>query len=810
MMDSFLSDARVALRQYRRQPGFALAVVATLSMTIAANVSMFAVVNAVLFQGLPYDNADRLVWITSVRPDNQNAPFSLPEYMDYREQTRSLSGMAAYANWSANISRDHGTERLQGARMSANSFDVLGLSAAAGRLLHESDDRAEAPRVAVLSYRLWHQEFGGAHAVVGSTLRINGEPFEVVGILPRHFPLPLREIDVVVPLAPDRDPLRHVRSSVNFLRLFGRLNAGTTQQAQEELNGICRALRQQFPVEYARKTGVRTIALHETLVGDYRQVMLFLLGAVVVVLTTALANLLSLVLVRANDRRTELSIRLALGGSRIRLLRQLSVEALLLTSAGAAVGLLLGVWLIRAVVPWVPASIPRIEEVGVDRYVILFTVVLTAAVALLLSVAPVGSVAAVRAADMLRLASRGTVGDRWQQYVRNALVTGEIATALVLLLATAGLVQAVMQLQQVAPGFRPDSVFQARISMPPTYKSREDLTRFYERLSQGLRQAPGVQDVGVISVAPLSGLLATVGFGVVGQPLNERDLPTANLRAISAGYLSAVGTRLTTGRPFAETDTENTPAVALISAALAERFLSSSWNGQQLMIDDNAKGLRPVEVVGVVENVRQAALDAPPSYDVYIPLRQIHPDGVPILRNNQFWMVRTTTDPATFRETFLTHLRRVDPDAAVSGTGTMRQYVEAWLGPRRFSLALLVSFSITAALLAISGLYGLVSYAVSRRKREIGLRMAIGATERDVFQLILAQAARLAAVGVGLGLVVSVAARPLASRIAQDVSLGPISVLVTTIVLMGVVVAAAWLPARRATRIRPTVALQGE
>jgi putative ABC transport system permease protein len=772
---------------------------------------MFAVVDAVLLQGLPYHNPERLLWITSVRSDSQNAPFSLPEFLDYREQARTLSGIAAYANWSASIARDDGTERLQGARMSANSFEVLGVSAATGRLLRESDDRAEAPRVAILSYRLWQREFGGSSGVVGSSLRINGESFEVVGVLPRHFPLPLREIDVVVPLAPDRDPLRHVRSSVNFLRLFGRVTEGATvQRVQQELNGICHSLRQQFPSEYARKSGVRTIALHEILVGDYRQVMLFLLGAVIVVLATALANLLSLVLARTNDRRSELTIRLALGGSRFRLIRQLSVEALLLTCAGAGVGLALGMWLTRAALPWLPASIPRIGEIGLDKYVLLFTVALTVAVAILLSVAPVGSVAAVRAADTLRLASRGALGDRWQQYVRNALVVGEIATALVLLLATAGLVQAVLRLQRAPLGFRPDSVFQARISLPPSYNSREDLTRFYERLSEGLTQAPGVQSVGVISVAPLSGLLATVGFSVAGQPLNERDLPSANLRAISADYLSAVGTRLTSGRRFVETDTANNPPIALVSAALAERFLADDWNGRQLLIDDNSSGARPVEIVGVVEDVRHTALDAPPSYDVYIPLRQVHPDGVPILRNNQFWMVRTTTAPSTFRETFLTHLRRVDRDVAISDTGTMRQYVEAWLGPRRFSLALLVSFSVAAASLAIFGVYGLVSYAVSRRKQEIGLRMAVGATERDVRRLILGQASRLAVVGSSVGLVAAGAARPLTTQIAQDLSLGPMSVLVTTAILIGVVISAAWVPARRATLVDPVSTLRSE
>ena len=825
------TDLRIALRRHLRQPGFALTVICTLAFTIGATTAVFSVVNAVLVRALPFDSPERLVWIASVRPDNPSAPFSLPEFMDYRSQTRTLSGLAAFANWSASLAGDGMTERLQGARMSANAFEVLGVSPAAGRLLNDSDDRPDAPQVVLLSHRLWQRQYGGAADTVGKTVRINGQSFVVVGVLPAQFPLPLRDVDVVTPLVPDRDPLRHARSSVNFLRIFGRLNANADLRlAQSELTAICRSLRQQFPVEYVRKDAVKVVPLHEVLVADFRQSMLFLLGAVVVVLATALANLVSLALVRANGRRVELSTRTALGASRAQLARQFTAEASLLAVVGSGLGCLVATQAIALATIWAPASIPRLGEVSLDGTVALFVTGVAALVTALLTVAPLGVIARTRAGDALRSTNRGAIGDRWNHRVRNAMVVAEVSAALVLLLATIVLVQNLIRLQELNPGFKPDGVFQARVSLPPAYRSPDDISRFYERLSDRLAAAPGVERLGVISIAPLSGLLATVPFSVAGQPRDERDSPSANLRAITPGFLSTVGTRLLQGRSFAETDRPNTPRVALVSAALADRFLNGQPVGQRLLIDDNNEGPRPIEIVGVVENVRHAALDLPPSLDVYIPLRQIHPDGAAQLRNNQFWMVQARLrsaddprasarqDPAAFRVTFLTHLRAVDPDAAVSDTGTMRQVLESSLGPRRFNLGLFSAFALTTVLLAVLGLYGLVSYAVSQRAPEIGLRMAIGATERQVQQMILRQAARLAIAGAAVGLSLAGAARPLVAHMMSSTDLGagqddlisPAMAAATALLLVGIVLVAAWLPARRAARIEPTLALRGQ
>jgi putative ABC transport system permease protein len=809
-MNALWKDLSVGVRQFRRRPGFAAAVVATLALAIGANIAVFTVVNTVIFRALPFKAPERLVYITSVRPDNPAAPFTLPEFMDYRQRTRSLSGIAAYANWRANMAGDNGTEGLQGARISANAFDLLGVTPAVGRLLRESDDRPEAPKVAVLSYRLWQRRFSGTAGVAGTSLRLNGESFVIAGVLPPHFPFPLQDVDIFVPLVPDRDALRYVRNSVNFLRFIGRLNPGSSrEQAQVELTSICRSLRLQFPVEYARKTAVRAVALHEALIGDYRQSMLLLLGAVLIVLGTALANLLSLVLVRANGRRAELSIRVAVGASRLHLVRQLMAESLLLALIGSGLAWILATCAVSVSLRWVPSSIPRLAEVGLDGTVFAFAVLIALAATALLTAAPLVVVLGARAEDLLHLGRAG-LGDRRCSRIRQGLVTGEISAALLLLLTATILLENVRRLQAVQLGFTPDLVFQAQISIPPTYRSPEDLARFHDRLSERLANLPGVQSVGLISVGPLSGLLATVPFTVEGEAQHERSLPNANLRVISPGYLSAAGTRLVSGRSFSESDRRDTTPVALVSSAFAARVLHQAPIGRRLRINDNNKGPRVVEIVGVAEDVREAALDDPPSLDLYVPLRQIHPDRVESLRSYQFWMIRTGVASAAFRSSFVTQLNAVDGDAAVSGAGTMRDNVEAALGPRRFNLGLFVVFSLAGVLLAVFGLYGLVAYAVSQRRREIGLRMAIGATEGDIQRMILREAALLGLAGAALGGCLAAVARPLLSHLAQDVAVPLRAAVATAALLLLLVTLAAWVPARRAARIPPTLALRGE
>jgi len=809
-MNALWKDVLVAIRQFRRQPGFAFAIIVTLALAIGANIAVFAVVNAVLFRALPFKEPERLVWIASVRSDNPSAPFTIAEFMDYRNQTRMLSGFSAFANWNGRLAGDEITEGLQGARISANAFDVLGVIPAAGRLLHQADDRPDAPKVAVLSYRLWRRRFRSAADTVGRTVRLNGEPFLIAGVLPSNFPFPLRDVDVFVPLVPDSDPNRYVRNSVNFLRFFGRLSPGiTSDHAQEELTAICHSLKDQFPKEYARKYAVRTVDLRETLIGDYRQSMVLLLGAVLVVLGTALANLVSLVLVRANERRAELAIRTALGASRFHLVRQLMVESLLLAVAGCGLGGVLAVWALSAALPLAPSSIPRLAEVNIDRSVLGFAALISLGAAAILATAPLGAVLRTKAGDALRL-SRGRIGDRWSGRVRRVLVIGEVSAALLLLLTTAVLLQNLLHLKDAQLGFNPAAVFQARISIPASYRSADDLTRFYDRLSEQLVHLPGVEGVGVVSVAPISGILRTTPFTVDGESQHERDRPNVNLRIISLGYFSTVGTHLLSGRPFSDSDRSDTPAVALVSAALAKRFLNNAPLNRRLLINDNKSGPRPVQIVGVVADVRQIALDAPPGLDVYLPLGQTQQEEVARVRDIQFWMIRTATAPSALRSSFLTRLRAVDPDAAVASAGPMHEYIEAGLGPRRYILGIFAAFSGAAVLLAMVGMHGLVSFAVSQRRPEIGLRMAIGATEQDIRKMILREATLLGVSGAVLGGSLAVFAQPLVSRLAPDASIPLLPAISIGSLLLVLVTLAASLPARRAARLLPVFVMKSE
>ena len=528
-------------------------------------------------------------------------------------------------------------------------------------------------------------------------------------------------------------------------------------------------------------------------------------------------------------------MRIALGASRLHLARQLTVEAALLALAGSGLGLVLAAQAIAAAMLWAPPSVPRLGEVSLDGTVALFVTAVTVVVTALLTAAPLGAIARTRTGETLREPGRSAIGRTiasgmswsWARSRRRSSCCSRRSSS-----------------SRTCTGSRtctPGSTRMASSRRACRFHRRIDRRTTWRVSTSGCRidstSSPGVEHVGVISVAPLSGLLATVPFSVAGVPHAERDAPSANLRAISPGYPSAVGTRLLEGRLFLETDRSNTPHVALVSAALAERFLSGAAVGQRLLIDDNNEGPRPIEIVGVLENVRHTALDLPAALDVYIPLRQVHPDGVPLLRNNQFWMIKTRvrppagagdsagyarSDPAAFRATFLEHLRAVDPDAAVSGTGAMRQVIDDWLGPRRFNLGLFGAFALTAVLLAVSGLYGLVSYAVGQRAPEIGLRMAIGATPRDVQWMILRQAAGLGVAGAVLGLCLAGAVWPLVSSMVPSTGLGtgpsaghdlwisPAVVAATAALLVTVVLMAAWLPARRAARIEPALALKGQ
>lgn len=809
-MRSLPTQLRLAARSLRRAPLAFAFVAATLTLCIGASTTVFSIVHAVLVRALPYRQPERLLWVSSLRPGRRDAPFSLPEFMDLRERARTIA-LAAYTSWNPTLATANAAQRLQGMRISADAFDVIGTRPSAGRLLRSADDAPDADRVVVLSHGFWQRTYGAGPEAIGTTIRLNGDPHTIVGVLPRHFPLPLRDLDVVVALVPDRDPRRHLRNSVNFLRFVGRLRVGASPAAAErELTAITAELRAQFPTEYATKLGARITPMQQYLVGDTRPTLVVLLACVGLMLAIAFANVLNLLLIRSTTRQGEIAVRRALGASAWNVASQLLAESALLAGAGAMGGALLAYWGVQLVTSS-GVAIPRLDEVRVDGAVLSFAAGLMALATGLFGLAPLAAALRTAPHQALRAAGRTGSGQRGQGKLRGAFVVSQLTLAVIVTATTARLLQSLARLERVELGYRPDSVFVARLSLPPhRYTSTADVARFYERLQAALSRQPGVVAAGVVSVAPLSGLLAAVPFTVPGRPpVAHRDRPTANYRAASPGYFAAVRARIVAGRGFTESDDGAAPAVALVSRALAERhFGGSDPVGHTVLADDNNVGPRPLTVIGVVENMRHVDLEGPATHDLYVPLRQIHRDWVVFNTNNQFWTVRVAGPPAALAPVFARALRAVDPEVATSGPGTLASYVDAALGPRRFAVGLLLAVSVIALALAALGVYGVMAYSVMQRRREIGVRLALGAPARQVVALVLRQALGLSALGIALGALGSFTTGPAVAGLVFGIAPNDAPTLIGVSLLLGLVsVGASWIPARRAARVNPVLVL---
>jgi putative ABC transport system permease protein len=814
-METLWQDLRYGLRHLARSPGFTTVAVVTLALGIGGSTAIFSIVHAVLLRELPFKEPDRLVWVWSVRPERDDVPFTLPEFIDYQAQNQTLEELAAMSLWSASLTGRGDAERLQGARVSANLFQLLGVNPTLGRTLRPEDDAAGAPHVVILSHSLWQRRFGSDPNLIGQTLILNGDAYEVVGVWPPATPFPLPEADLAVPLSPENDPWRHIRNSVSFLRVVGRFRPGVTQsQAEAELNAICRRLREQFPVEYARRDGVRLVPLHAHLTGRYQRALLILQGAVVLVLLIAVANLASLLLLRATGRWTELAIRAALGAGRGRLGRQLWTESALLVGIGSVLGILLAFWSRGALIQLSPPDLPRLAEVSLNAAVLAFAAGLTLAVGLAFGSTSVLASGRRLRSDGLQQAGRGGSADARLQRARRVLVVAEVALAVVLLAVGGLLVQSFRAVQKVNPGFNPENLLVARLSLPQAkYNSHAEFALFTQRLEERLQGLPRVEAVGAISVAPMSGVFASSDFTVEGRPpLSRKDVPECQYRMITPGYRRVMQIPLLQGHDITDADTAASRPVLFINQAVAERFFAGENPvGARLLLDDNDTAPRPIEIVGVIGDVKQFGLDAEPTLDVYLPMNQAHPDLFSWVRNNQFWILRTSGDPLALSEAFRRELKRVDPDVPASNIRSMEQYMSSALAPRRFSLLLILAFAGMALFLACLGVYGIVSYSVSQRTREIGLRMAMGAQKHDIVGLILGQGLRLVLTGVGIGVAASAAVtRLLSSQLFAVSPTDPLTFLGVAALLAALALLACWVPARRAARVDPMVALRYE
>jgi predicted permease len=819
LLDLVIQDVRFSLRTLRKSPAFFAVAVLTLALGIGATVAAFSVVNAVLLRSFGFSEPQRLLWIYSQRADNPRTNFSLPEYCDYRDQNTSFEGLGAVASFNPSLSDSGEPERVQGVRISANAFTILGLRPLIGRPLIADDDKNGADPVVLLSYGVWARRYAKNPDVIGRSVNVNGESRQIVGVLPSSFALPNLDTDIVVPLQPESDPRRNARNSVNFLRMIGRLKPHVTaEQAHAELDSIRQNLHRQYPDTYTGKIGLTIVPVTEEIVTNVRSILLTIFCAAGAVLLVGCINLAGISLSRAGARQRELAVRTALGATRMRLIRLLLVESAILAVLGGALGLILESLGQGMLLRLVPTDLPRIDSFAVDWKVFLFASAVTVLATFVCGLAPAWLLSRSDLRDALVSSGRASAGGGIQSRLRTWLVAGQIALALVLL-ANAGLLfRSFARLSGEQPGFESTNVLTVRISLPQVgYNDRESMVQFYEKIRPRLEAIPGMQNAGLVSILPLAPKsISFIHFTRPDQPPSKpENTPSTNYRIVTPDYFRAMGIPLLAGRYFADEDDGERLPVAIVSSVLAKNhFPDRSPIGQRVMIDDNDTGPRPVEIVGVVGPVKQTNLETSAKADLYLPLRQAHKDGVPFLRNSIYCVARVDPKAASIGYNVAqlrSAIRNVDPSVAVGNVRPMNEVLAAALASRRFSLLLVGSFAGAALFLAAAGLYAVISYGIQQRTREIGVRLALGATRGRILGMIFKEGAILLVTGVTAGLAIGLLlARFVASQMYGITEHDPFSFAIVSLLLATISLIACWIASRRSLNVDPVVALRCE
>jgi predicted permease len=816
-IDQAVQDVRFSLRALRKSPGFSLVAVITLALGIGATIATFSVVNAVLLRPFAFSHPEKLLWIYSQRSDNPRTYFSLPEYCDYRDQATSFDGLAGVASFNPSFADSGPPERVQGVRMSASSFALLGVRPLLGRILIAEDDRNGARGVVLISYGLWSQRYARDPAVIGRAVNLNGETREIVGVLPASFALPNLDTEVVVPLQPDADPRRNVRNSVNFLRMVGRLKPNVTaQQAHAELEAIRQNLQRQYSGIYTGKVGITMFPLTEEIVVNIKSVLLTIFCAAAAALLVGCVNLAGISLSRAAARQRELAVRTALGATRGQLTRLLLTESFVLALAGGSLGMLLDVWGQSALLRLVPTDLPRIESFSIDWTVLLFAGALIFVAALACGLAPAWLLSRADLRDALVSSGRGCTGGGLQSRLRTCLVSGQIALALVLLANAGLLLRSFVRLSVEQPGFDSTEVQTIRFSLPQSgYDDVATIVHFYDQLHSRAAPINGIKSDALISILPLAPKsISFVPFTRPDRPpARAEDTPSTNYRIVTPDYFRTMGIPLLDGRNFTESDNAEHPPVAIVSTIVAKNhFPDRSPIGQRILVDDTDGGdPRPVEIVGIVGPVKQTNLETPAKADIYLPLRQMPKDGVPWLRNSAYWVVKTSGGAAGVERLLRDAIQNVDPNVAVGAARPMSEAVATALAARRFSLVLVGSFAAAALFLAAAGLYGVISYGIEQRNREIGVRLALGATRAMILRMIFKEGAVLFAGGIIAGFIIALAlGRLVASQMYGVNEHDPFSFAIVGLILSIISFLACGIAARRAMNIDPIVSLRCE
>jgi putative ABC transport system permease protein len=803
-METLLKDIRYGIRSLTKRPGFFAVAVITLALGIGANTAMFTTVNAVVLRPLSYPDSEKLVMFDGINPrlGITDSNMSVPDFADWQSQSQSFEQMAGFVSGGSLLSSGEETERVRASGVTADFFPLMRMNAMMGRALRPDDAQKGHDSFVVLSYGLWQRRFGSDVNAVGRTVTFAGESAVIVGIMPPGFDYP-EQSELWWPFS--LDPAAERRDN-RYLNVIARLKPDTTvQQAQADMDTINQRLAQTYS-ETNSGSSVKVTNLRERLVGNMRTSLLILLGAVAFVLLIACANVANLTLARATARQKEIAVRTALGASRLRIIRQLLTESVLLSLIGGALGLGLSVWLTRLLIAISPANSPRFDEIRMDSRVFIFTLGVTVLTGLVFGLAPALQTSRTDLNDSLKESGRRGSGGERHNRLGGLLIVSEIALSFMLLVGAGLLVKSFMRLRDVSPGFNPGNVLTMRLSATPgKYPQGEPRAQLFRQAIEHVKSVPGVVSAGAVLSLPLGGDTFNVGRGYLreGRPATPEESGNASYLVITPDYFRTMQIPLSAGRAFTDQDNNQSPKVAIVNQTMARQLWpGENPIGRRIIIWRDEKFAR--EIVGVVGDTK-AALDTEAEAQMYVPYAQDAIWGSLTLA------IRTSSDPASLAPSVRNGIRALDKTLPVYNVKTMDDVLVTDVAPRRSSMLLFSTFAVVALLLSMIGIYGVTAYYVTQRTHEIGIRMALGAQLRDVLTLVLKRGVILALIGIAVGLAGALALTRLMSSLLFGVK--PVDVVTfaaVSLCLMAVAVIACYLPARRATKVDPLIALRYE
>jgi len=814
-METLKQDLSYALRMLLKHPRFTIVAVFSLAIGIGANTAIFSVTNALLFRPLPYKDADRIAILWQRSPGLNVAQdwFSPGQYLDLKAENRSFDEIAATIDASFNLTGQGSPERVEGARVSSSLFPLFGAEPIMGRAFTSDEDGQGKPTTAILSYGFWQRHFAGAKDVVGKTLALNGNNVEIVGVMGPEFALNKEVMPTVNKVSnaeillslPMGEGKRSTRTNEDY-NIFARLLPGATMaQAQADVDRIVVGMKQQYPENYPPGGGliISVVPLLQQVVGEVRRPLLILLGAVALVLLIACANVANLQLARAAVRQKEIAVRAAVGAARLRIIRQLLTESVLLALFGGVLGLLFAFSGTRILRSLGPDTLPRLNEIGVDGRVLGFTLFVSVLTGIIFGIAPALRASRVDLNGTLKDGGRGSVGSSHYR-LRSALVISEVALSVVLLIGAGLLIRSYRHIQNASPGFNPQNVLSFRLSLPNTKYKGPAVTNFYKQLTDRIKTLPGVQAVGTSYSLPMSSVALAWGpITVEGYvPKNSADFIMSNERFVSPGYFSAMGVSLVRGRYFDERDVKGAQETVIVNENMVQRF----WPNEDPIGKRLERGDKEPwrTVVGVVKDAKEFSVDEEPPLSIYHPHEQI-PIGT------MFLVVRSSSDPSQLTGAIKKEIQALDSELPAFEVKTMSARVSDSIARRRFSTFLLGVFAMVALVLAIIGIYGVIAYSVNQRTHEIGIRMALGAEPSKILRMVMRQSFVLVMLGIFLGLVAAFGLTRLMESLLFGVTATDVFTFSIPPIILGMAaLVASYLPARRAGKVDPMIALRRE